>query len=214
MKNDVYYLFDAPQISPKNQPLIGLTNPYRERMEVLRHLARQLWTGSHHIQVLPVAATPETKLKLFRGLQECRAEGIVARRMDAPYRDGQRSPFMAKLKFIKTADCVIDRESDEGKNSYVLIVYDEQGNKVPVGMVSRQVGDARHAHVGDVLEVEYLTFSSHGRMVQPTNPKLRLDKLDKLPRECLLDQFFPMDMKQIMAYIDLDEPAASQCPIH
>jgi hypothetical protein len=49
--------------------------------------------------------------------------------------------------------------------------------------------------VGDVVRVEYLTFTENGRMRECTNPELRKDKTAE---ECLMDQFVPMDLKAVV----------------
>jgi ATP-dependent DNA ligase len=200
MLDGVYYLFDAPQLWPKHNNLVDITTPYAHRAEVLDGLAAHVWAADPRVQVLPRAATPEDKLKMFRLLREQRAEGVVCRQLTGSYLPGKRSPSMVKIKFVKTADCFVDRMSGKGKDSFVLAVYNEDGTKVDVGLVSRLVGDARYAQIRDVLEVQYLTFTASRRMREPTNPRLRPDKA---PAECKLDQFFPVNMKQLAAILQL-----------
>jgi ATP-dependent DNA ligase len=72
-------------------------------------------------------------------------DGIIAKRLDLPYRSGERDG-MVKIKSIKSADCVVGgfRYSSTGRRvgSLLLGLYDDQGllNHVGFIAVSRALG--------------------------------------------------------------------------
>lgn len=172
MEDGVLQLFDAPTISIGGKQFVGLTSPYYERIEVLRTLVRGVWSKDRSIKLLPRATTPGHKLELFEWLREVHAEGIVARRMDAPYLPGKRSPDSLRIKFRQTADTFVLRKGDEGKANLVLAVYGPKGEVVEVGKANARTGDGPQAVVGSVVRVEYQSFSEAGRMISAVNPTL------------------------------------------
>jgi ATP-dependent DNA ligase len=194
MKDGNLQLFDAPTVMIGGQAFVGLTSPYSERIEVLRTLVKDVWSRDKSIKMLPRATTPGHKLELFQWLRENEAEGIVARKMDAPYLPGKRSECSLKIKFKSTADVFVLRRNDEGKANLVLAVYGPKGEVVEVGKVSALTKDGPLAVIGSVVTVEYLSFTEAGRMREPVNPKLRLDKPAK---QCHLSQFHPMSLKAV-----------------
>jgi len=74
-------------------------------------------------------------------------DGVVAKRLDLPYRSGERA--MAKVKQMRTADCVVGgyRATADGKRlaSLLLGLYDEAGNLDHVGFTSGIAADERSA---------------------------------------------------------------------
>jgi ATP-dependent DNA ligase len=66
-------------------------------------------------------------------------DGIIAKRLDEPYRSGERTA-MVKIKRIRTADCVVGgfryAEKGEGIGSLLLGLYNEQGQLDHVGFTS------------------------------------------------------------------------------
>ena len=63
-------------------------------------------------------------------------DGIVAKRLDEPYRPGERT--MCKVKRQRTADCVVGgyRASGKGVASLLLGLYDDAGRLNSVGFTS------------------------------------------------------------------------------
>lgn len=74
-------------------------------------------------------------------------EGVVAKRLDAPYREGERA--MLKVKRVRTADCVVGgfRYLEGGKvvGSLLLGLYDDAGRLDHVGFTSGFAGVDRAA---------------------------------------------------------------------
>jgi len=66
-------------------------------------------------------------------------DGIIAKRLDEPYRSGERTA-MVKIKRIRTADCVVGgfryAEKGGGIGSLLLGLYNEQGQLDHVGFTS------------------------------------------------------------------------------
>jgi len=66
-------------------------------------------------------------------------DGIIAKRLDEPYRSGERTA-MVKIKRIRTADCVVGgfryAEKGGGVGSLLLGLYNEQGQLNHVGFSS------------------------------------------------------------------------------
>src|SRR5438034_9302047 len=66
-------------------------------------------------------------------------DGIIAKRLDEPYRSGKRTA-MVKIKRIRTADCVVGGfrydEKGGGIGSLLVGLYNEQGQLDHVGFTS------------------------------------------------------------------------------
>lgn len=147
-----------------------------------------------HVRVVPQAVSTEEKQALAVACYDGGQEGLVLKRVDAPYAwTGDRVATTLKAKFKTTADLVVTaRNVGEGLNvkgemtqtcNAHLAAYDEDGTLVHVGACS-MIGKP-DARVGDVVEVEYLYFTGTN-VYQPTLLRIRDDKL---PTECLVTQF-------------------------
>ena len=195
MADGYLYLFDAPSVTLAGRDIVTMESPYADRIEVLATLVKSVWQPAiPTIQLLPRATSPEHKLRLLTWIKNNGGEGIVARKMDAPYLPGVRSPGMAKLKWVKALDCFVTGIGEGGKANLVLSVYDEKGSVIEIGKVSALTADGPKAKLGTVLDVTYLSFSKDGRLIQPVNPKIRFDKTAK---QCLLQQLTPVNMKEV-----------------
>lgn len=166
MTDETLFVFCAPRVELNGKVLIDFQSPYIERLQVAVELVRQVWHGNARIKIVPYATSTEQKLRQAKALLEAHAEGIVARKVDGKYVPGKRSSDVVKLKFTKTADCFVVRFGDDGKDNVVLAVYNDRGEPVEVGKVSRRTGDGRLLRVGSVAAVQYAHFSEGGRMVE------------------------------------------------
>ena len=79
-------------------------------------------------------------------------DGVVAKRLDGPYRSGERT--MLKVKCLRTADCVVggfryatEREGQQGRlvGSLLLGLFNEEGRLDHVGFTSGIADDERRA---------------------------------------------------------------------
>ena len=75
-------------------------------------------------------------------LDEGKLEGVVAKRLDGPYLEGERA--MVKVKRVRTADCVVGgfryASNSEVVGSLLLGLYDEAGRLNHVGFTSGLAG--------------------------------------------------------------------------
>lgn len=152
------------------------------RRTLLENISRDsTWWGP--LAVVKTAFGTEAKGALIKKVLETGTEGIVARRLDAPYREG-RSKDVLKWKRVLTIDAVV-REGTPGKQNFNLVLFDEEGKEVSVGAVSALTGDGPRLTVGQVVEVEYFGASKSWKLISAVTPRLRTDKD---PSECLTSQ--------------------------
>ena len=152
--------------------------------------------STDNVKLVQHAATYGDKLDLYRRVLHAGGEGLMAKRLDSPYLEGERVSHSFKLKFTETADVIITgKNSGESKHSkrggdkinYEFGVYApdpdaDEGFPWTVQHVGNCSGIGKaDAEVGDVIEVEYLYVGAGGRLVQPRMIGLRPDKA---PREC------------------------------
>lgn len=166
---------------------------YLARVNVLNGLVEQ-GVFPAQFTVLPLHVEGGAKLLLMKQCVAINAEGIVAKKLDAPYRFGVRSYNTLKAKLWTSADVVISEVGVEGKLSVALQVY-HQGQPLDVG--SCKVKDEHFMatlSVGQVIEVKYLYATQKHKLYQPSFLKIRTDKG---PEECTLDQLKPVN-KQVL----------------
>jgi bifunctional non-homologous end joining protein LigD len=188
LKNEViynvtyrYFVFDLVEAAG----IVSPSDPFGERLAALEHVSQLCkWDMSPSIAQLLYFKTTDEKLRLIRRLYLNRAEGVMARRADSGYEFGRRSPKLVKFKFVKDADCVVLERNRDGKENVVLGVYDN-GELKEIGVCSALTGHGEFCQPGQVVTVNYLYLGPHGRLVQATNPRVRLDKA---PTDCDLDQ--------------------------
>jgi bifunctional non-homologous end joining protein LigD len=171
-----FWLFDVLRLAGDDVRGRG----YLERHALLdSELEPALTAGA---AVLPVAIGGKRKRGLLDKLRAARAEGIVFKHRDAPYKSGRPASggTQRKYKFVKSADVVI---LENAGNAYRMAVYDGR-TLVDVGRVfagttnaSRKDLDARLAR-GErpVVEVSYLYATDDVKLFQPVFVKTRDDK--------------------------------------
>jgi bifunctional non-homologous end joining protein LigD len=186
---DAYWLFDLLELAGEDVRDRG----YVERWKLLdEELEPALTEGA---RVLPLAIGGKAKRKLHAQLRDQRAEGIVFKQHDAPYKAG-RGTTQRKYKFVKSADVVI---IENAGNAYRMIVYDGK-QPFDVGRVfagttnaSRKDLDARLGR-GErpVAEVRYLYATDDCQLFQPVFVRVRDDKK---PVACKRDQLVATDRR-------------------
>jgi bifunctional non-homologous end joining protein LigD len=150
---------------------------YSDRLSRLRRLI----VPSECLAVTATALGRQAKRAMFERLEAAGAEGIVFKRLDAPYRVG-RSTDQVKLKFWKSA-------------SFIVTAAGQTANSVTIGLLDgaavRSVGNVGTAGidpapiVGDIVEVRYLNVHPSGMLCQPTLLEVR-DDLE--PSDCSVAQ--------------------------
>ena len=127
-----FMLFDCLMLGKKN--LADL--PFAERRAALETFSAK--AGGPHLLLSPISRdADEAKRWLARGGKAL--DGIVAKRLDLPYRPGERA--MAKVKQHRSADCVVGGfryagMAQKAVGSLLLGLYDDTGKLDHVGFTS------------------------------------------------------------------------------
>jgi ATP-dependent DNA ligase len=172
-KKDVkYFVFDLPMAGN----VVGLDTPFAKRLEALGELSKLCeWPASNLVGTLAYAKTTEEKTRMLRRLYAAHAEGVMLRHVNGAYKPGRRVDTLLKGKFYKDCECVVLDTNIDGKSNLSLGVY-KNGEMVEIGRCSALTADGPSCVVGSIVTVTYLYLGPHGRLVQPTSPKLRGDK--------------------------------------
>jgi ATP-dependent DNA ligase len=114
-----------------------LEEPLESRRELLERFASH-FEGAPLIHLSP-ATTQARTARTWTELGGGGLDGIIAKRLDAPYESGERTG-MQKVKQVRTADCVVGGFRYAGKGgvvgSLLLGLYDEEGLLNHVGYTS------------------------------------------------------------------------------
>jgi len=175
---DDYHAFDLLELNGENlRPL-----PYRERLASLLNL---LASAQHrHVHYVETAFTARQKSELWQRLRRENREGIVFKRLDAPYTPGKPNSGgpQFKFKFVATLSAVVARIN--ARRSVELSLFNGR-SLVSCGNVTIP---ANHEipPVGAVVEARYLyAAKDSGVLYQPVYLGPR-DDVD--PGECLVSQ--------------------------
>jgi len=178
-----YFVFDLLKTSNQDIKQLG----YLERHRLLSNLI-----FGETIKVAPCAIGAASKRELLDKLRGERAEGVVFKKINAPYVAGRphSGGNQLKLKFTKTADVFLT--GFDGK-AYQMVVIDEDGNDREVGRVytGTTVSERKKLDIylqkkhRPVIEVRYLYATEGDILFQPVYVRVRDDKI---PGECRLSQ--------------------------
>ncbi len=112
--------------------------PLVKRRKKLEAFAKKYFPKNSTIELSPKASDSALALKWLND-PSVRLDGVIAKRLDLPYRSGERDG-MQKVKKLRTADCVVGgfRYASSGKivGSLLLGLYDEEGLLHHVGFTS------------------------------------------------------------------------------
>ena len=133
-------LFDC-LLKKAAQPLLAL--PFEERRAALEALFAEAGDGKG------LLLTPFTrdlrKAKEWLGGRHVQVDGVMAKRLDLPYRPGERT--MVKVKHLRTADCVLGgfryETGSRRVGSLLLGLYDGRGLLHHVGFTSGLADDEK-----------------------------------------------------------------------
>jgi bifunctional non-homologous end joining protein LigD len=156
--------------------------PYQRRLAALSRLLNQ--PGQQAMRLVETATDPANKERLFRHLQAEKGEGVVFKRLDAPYTPGRPNSGGTQLKhkFYAACSAVVAKIND--KRSVELRLLNGQG-WIPVGNVTIPANFNVPA-VGEVVEIRYLhAFRESNALYQPVylGPRQDIEQLD-----CLMSQ--------------------------
>ncbi|HET7441685.1 MAG TPA: ATP-dependent DNA ligase [Terriglobales bacterium] len=123
-------------VDSDGESLIGL--PLAERRRKLVEFFQKL-PKDGIVRLSPASRERSQAENWMKELATMGLDGIVAKRLDEPYRSGERTA-MVKIKRIRTADCVVGgfryAEKGGGIGSLLLGLYNEQGLLDHVGFTS------------------------------------------------------------------------------
>jgi ATP-dependent DNA ligase len=133
-----YMAFDI-LVGPAGQKFAELPLQ-RRRAELEAFFARlKNGRGSDRIRLSPATCDIATARRWLRELGSAGLDGIIGKRMDAPYLAGDRSA-MVKVKRIRTADCIVGgfryAQKGDAVGSLLLGLYDANGLLHHVGFTS------------------------------------------------------------------------------
>ncbi len=114
-----------------------LAEPLEKRRSLLETFAAKYFDAAKGVELSPATGDLAAARK-WLDASGVALDGIVAKRLDEPYRSGERA--MRKVKLHRTADCVVGgfRYASKGKviGSFLLGLYDEDGLLHHVGFCS------------------------------------------------------------------------------
>ncbi|MDD2672041.1 MAG: ATP-dependent DNA ligase [Syntrophales bacterium] len=146
----VMIVFDI-LVDDKGRSLVR--TPLEDRRKTLEHFVRRFAKGKERIQLSPATADRAAALG-WLGESGTNLDGIVAKRLNAGYRSGDRTG-MVKFKNIRSADCVVGGfRYLEGSNlvgSLLLGLYGDDGLLHHVGYTS-SIKDADRKSLTGKLE--------------------------------------------------------------
>lgn len=147
---------------------------YRDRFTMLSQLGLK---GA--IQVVPLAVTEDDKRKLMARVRESKGEGVVFKRLDAPYKAGRPNSGgdQLKYKFYATGSFIVAKVNDKRSVALEIMVGKK---RVPIGNVTI-TPNKDVPPVGAVVEVRYLYCFRGGSLYQPT---YLIQRDDISPSEC------------------------------
>jgi bifunctional non-homologous end joining protein LigD len=175
---DVLYAFDLLEWRGEDYRV----RPYQARLTKLSDLLDR--PDITHIDVAEAATDPADKERLFRQLQAEKKEGVVFKRLDAPYTPGRPNSggTQRKYKFYATCSAVVSKVND--KRSVELKLLNGK-SWIPVGNVTIPVNFNVPA-VAEVVEIRFLyAFRESNALYQPVYLGPRKDVEQD---ECVLSQ--------------------------
>lgn len=157
---------------------------YNERYFMLS----EILTGTKlkNFVLAPLVKTEKDKIKLIKILKKSGKEGIVFKRLDAPYVAGRPASggSQLKFKFVTTASCIV-AEHNSTKRSVALELIDENNKRIFVGNCAI-TPNKEMPKVDAVVEIRYLYVTAKdGALYQPVYLGERTD-IDKT--ECVISQ--------------------------
>ena len=177
---DDYHVFDLLEYNGENLRLL----PYRIRLTRLIDLLMLARSDYQHINLVETAFSTRQKNELWQRLRRENREGIVFKRLDAPFTPGKPNSGgpQLKFKFVATASAVVAKINVQ--RSVEVSLFNGR-SLVSCGNVTIP---ANHVipQVGDVVEVRYLyAYRESLALYQPVYLGPR-DDVD--PGECLVSQ--------------------------
>ena len=190
---DMFHVFDLLELEGEDLRGLGYGERFKrlsQRMNLaggvdVAKLENRLGDGNNAVRVVPLAIGYKAKKALYDRMVAEKKEGVVFKRLDAPFKAGRPSSGgdMLKFKFYAEASVRV-RAGRAGKRSVGLEILD--------GDVWMDVGNVtippnkEIPNVGDVVEIKYLYVQGvGGHLYQPIYKEVR-DDIDE--KECTVKQ--------------------------
>jgi bifunctional non-homologous end joining protein LigD len=177
---DDYHAFDLLEYNGENLRLL----PYRIRLARLIDLLLLTRADFKHIRLVQTAFSTRQKTELWERLRREHREGIVFKRLDAPYVPGKPNSGgpQLKFKFVATASAIVTKVNVQRSVEVGLMKGRSLVSCSNVTIPANQP----IPKVGDVVEVRYLyAYRDSLALYQPVYLGLR-DDVD--PGECTVQQ--------------------------
>jgi bifunctional non-homologous end joining protein LigD len=165
---DVLFAFNLLQLGEDSI----VNRPYKERLALLIDLLDV--PGLSHIEVVRTAVTSSEKRSLYRRIEQDKKEGIVLKRLDAPYTAGRPASGgpQLKYKFCATLSAVVSKVNPQRSVEIRLL----NGEGWVTGGNVTIPGNHQVPKVGAVVEVRYLyAITGSGCLYQPVYLGVRTD---------------------------------------
>ncbi len=124
-----------------------VAKPLSERRPALEQFAGAQLDGQERLRLGPATTARRTAQRWFDNAGGA-LDGVVAKRLDMPYRSGERDA-MVKVKHLRTADCVVGgfryAEKEKVIGSLLLGLHDDEGVLHHVGFCSGLSREERRA---------------------------------------------------------------------
>ena len=117
------------------------------------------------VHLTPATRDRDTAADWFARFEGAGLDGVIAKRLDAPYQPGKRA--MLKIKHQRTADCVVAgfRWHKNGPGTHVgsllLGLFDDDGSLHHVGVTSSFTWDRRAALVDELAPLREKALDGH-----------------------------------------------------
>jgi len=184
---DVYHVFDM--LEEGDADLTAL--PYSERFSRLKKAALP-WGKS--LKLVELETKPDEKRELVKSLRKGRKEGVVFKKLSAPYKAGKTDSLAksnaVKIKFWNEGEFVVMSWNGD-KASVKIGAYGFHKDLAAVGNVTVPDKYADKIKGGEVIRVRYLYATDGDVLYQPTlapdeNGEVVRD--DKRATDCTVDQ--------------------------
>ncbi|HEX2273926.1 MAG TPA: ATP-dependent DNA ligase [Acidimicrobiales bacterium] len=134
--------------------------PFSERRDLLE---RTLAGARPPVHLTPATDDPAVAAEWFDRFEGAGLDGVVAKRLDLPYRENER--VMLKVKHQRTADCVVAgfrwHKSGGVVGSLLLGLYDDQGTLHHVGVAAAFTMARRRELVDEIAPLREGALDGH-----------------------------------------------------
>ena len=178
---EILYCFDIRSLGGRSLEDRPYSERYEQLLAVLGSPDKPHYT---HLMAVPTYQRTGQKKARFEILQFNKAEGVVFKDKNAPYKPGRPNSGgpQLKFKFVQTASFIVSKHHGTKRSVHLLLL--DGDNEVDVGKVTIPP-NYDMPEPGDIVEVRYLYAYKGGAVYQPVYQ----GKRDDLERSaCVLTQ--------------------------